>query len=85
MGRNALSPHRAGGRPPTATPPLQRAMVDIALSSPRDHGLAFGPQTLDRLRDAFVMECVVELISKIPLREAPPQEGGELPGREEPA
>jgi transposase len=69
MGRNALFPQRAGGRPPTFTPPLRRAMVDIALSSPRDHGYAFGPWSLDRLRDTIVMEGVVESISKERLRE----------------
>jgi transposase len=43
MGRHALFPQRAGGRPPTFMPPLRGAMVEIALSSPRDHGYAFGP------------------------------------------
>lgn len=69
IGRDALFPQRSGGRPPTFTPPLRRAMVDIALSSPRDHGYAFGPWSLDRLRDTIVMEGVVESISKERLRE----------------
>lgn len=69
MGRNALIPERSGGRPPKFTAPLRRAMVDVALASPRDHGYAFGPWTLDRLRDCLVMEGVVESISKERLRE----------------
>lgn len=69
MGRDALFPERAGGRPPTFTPPLRRAMVNLALSSPKDHGYAFGPWTLDRLRDTIVMDGVVESISKERLRE----------------
>jgi transposase len=69
MGRDALFPERAGGRPPTFTAPIRQALVDVALSSPRDHGYAFGPWTLDRLRDAVVMGGVVESISKERLRE----------------
>src|SRR5579859_4475284 len=63
MGRDALYPTRAGGRPPKFTPPLRRAMVDLALSNPRDHGYSVGPWTLDRLRDAMVMGGIVESIS----------------------
>lgn len=55
-GRDALIPARPGGRPPKFTAPLRRAMVDVALASPSDHGFAFGPWTLDRLRDGLVME-----------------------------
>lgn len=69
MGRDALIPERSGGRPPTFTPPLRRAMVDVALSNPKDHGYAFGPWTLDRLRDTLVMDGIVESISKERLRE----------------
>lgn len=69
MGRDALFPNRAGGRPPKFTPPLRRVMVDLALSNPRDHGDRFGPWTLDRLRDTVVMNGVVESISKERLRE----------------
>src|SRR5712664_32700 len=69
MGRDALIPERVGGRPPKFTPPLRRAMVDLALSSPRHHGYVFGPWTLDRLRDTLVMDGVVESISKERLRE----------------
>jgi transposase len=69
MGRDALFPERADGRLPKFTPPLRRAMVDIALSSPRDHGYAFGPWTLNRLQDTLVMGGVVESISKERLRE----------------
>jgi transposase len=69
LGRDALFPERSGGRPPKFTPPLRRAMVDVALSTPKDHGYAFGPWTLDRLRDTLVMEGVVESISQERLRE----------------
>ena len=69
MGRDALFPERSGGRPPKFTPALRRAMVDVALAHPRDHGYAFGPWTLDRLRDTIVMEGIVESISKERLRE----------------
>jgi transposase len=69
VGRDALFPERSGGRPPTFTAPIRQALVDVALSSPRDHGYAFGPWTLDRLRDAVVMGGVVESISKERLRE----------------
>ena len=69
MGRDALFPERAGGRPPKFTPPLRRAMVDLALSNPKEHGYAFGPWTLDRLRDTVVMDGIVESISKERLRE----------------
>lgn len=67
-GRDALFPQRVGGRPPTFTPELRRAMVDVALSNPRDRGYT-GPWTLDRLRLVVVMEGIVESISKERLRE----------------
>lgn len=69
MGRDALYPDRAGGRPPLFTPPIRQALVDVALSRPSDHGYAVGPWTLDRLRSTAVMEGVVESISKERLRE----------------
>jgi transposase len=69
MGRDALYPNRAGGRPPKFTPPIRRALVDVALSRPKDHGYTVGPWTLDRLRDTVVMEGLVESISKERLRE----------------
>lgn len=68
VGRDALFPQRVGGRPPTFTPELRRAMVDVALSNPRDRGYT-GPWTLDRLRLVIVMEGIVESISKERLRE----------------
>jgi transposase len=48
---------------------VRRAMVDLALSNPRDHGYSVGPRTLDRLRNAIVMGGIVESISKERLRE----------------
>ncbi|MFZ0830946.1 MAG: IS630 family transposase [Thermoplasmata archaeon] len=69
MGRDALYPNRAGGRPPTFTPPIRQALVDVALSRPKDHGYTVGQWTLDRLRSTAVMEGIVESISKERLRE----------------
>jgi transposase len=69
MGRDALFPNRAGGRPPTFTPSIRQALVDVALSRPKDHGYTVGHWTLDRLRSTVVMEGIVESISKERLRE----------------
>jgi len=69
MGKDALYPNRAGGRPPTFTPPIRQKLVDVALSRPKDHGYSVGPWTLERLRDIVVMEGIVESISKERLRE----------------
>jgi transposase len=69
MGRDALFPNRAGGRPPKFTKPIRQALVDVALSRPRDHGYSVGPWTLDRIQYTVVSEGIVESISKERLRE----------------
>ncbi|MGA8542700.1 MAG: IS630 family transposase [Thermoplasmata archaeon] len=69
MGKDALFPTRAGGRPPTFTPTVRQALVDLALSPPKEHGYTVGPWTLDRLRSTAVMSGIVESISKERLRE----------------
>lgn len=38
MGRDALYPNPAGGRPPTFTPPIRQTLVDVARSRPNGHG-----------------------------------------------
>jgi transposase len=68
VGRYALLLQRVDGRPPTFTPELPRAIVDVALSNPTDRGYT-GPWTLDRLRRVIVMEGIVESISEERLRE----------------
>ena len=61
---------QSGGRPPAHLhSPIRQALVDVALSRPKDHGYTVGPWTLDRLRSTAVMEGIVESISKERLRE----------------
>lgn len=69
LGRGALFPDRAGGREPTFTKPVRRALVDLALSRPRDHGLPVQTWSLDRLRDTAIREGIVETISAERLRQ----------------
>lgn len=69
MGRDALFPDRAGGREPTFTKPVRRALVDLALSRPRDHGLRIQRWSLEELRDTAIREGIVETISKERLRQ----------------
>jgi len=69
MGRDALYPRKAPGAPATFTREHRQALVDLALSSPRDHGMPIQTWSLERLRDAAIGEGIVEHISKERLRQ----------------
>jgi len=69
MGRDALYPRKAPGAPPTFTREHRQAIVDLALSSPRDHGMPIQTWSLERLRDAAIHEGIVEHIGKETVRQ----------------
>jgi transposase len=69
MGRDALYPDKAPGRDPIFTQPVRRQLVDLAVSSPRDHGMPIQTWSLDRLRDTAIREGIVEHISRERLRQ----------------
>ena len=69
MGRDALFPNRSGGREPVFTSKERQQLVDLALSSPRDHGMPIQTWSLDRLRDTAIREGIVEHISRERLRQ----------------
>lgn len=69
MGRDALFPHKAPGAEPTFTKKDRQRLVDLALSSPRDHGMPIQTWSLDRLRDTAIREGLVEHISRERLRQ----------------
>ena len=68
MGRDALYPKKAPGAPATFTEEHRQALVDLALSSPRGHGMPIQMWSLERLRDTAIREGIVEHISKERLR-----------------
>jgi len=69
MGRDALYPKKAPGAPPTFTEEHRQAIVDLALSSPRDHGMPIQTWSLERLRDTAIREGIVEHIGKETVRQ----------------
>lgn len=69
MGRDALFPHKAPGAPRTFTKKDRQRLVDLAFSSPRDHGMPIQTWSLDRLRDTAIREGLVEHISRERLRQ----------------
>lgn len=70
MGRDALYPKKSPGPEPKFTLDIRRAIVEFALSRPKDHGWQ-GPTSwsLDLLRETLVFEGVVESISRERLRQ----------------
>jgi transposase len=69
MGRDALFPEKAPGAEPTFKPRDRQRLVDLAFSSPRDHGMPVQTWSLDRLRDTAIREGLVEHISRERLRQ----------------
>lgn len=69
MGVDAVFPDKAPGREPTFTAPVRKRLVDLASSSPRDHGMPIQTWSLDRLRDTAIREGLVEAISRERLRQ----------------
>jgi transposase len=69
MGTKALYPKWAGGRPPTFTKRIRHELVDLALSSPKHHGLPIARWTLERLRYVAIRDGIVETISPERLRQ----------------
>lgn len=69
MGKDALHPKKAPGAPPTFSEEQRQAIVDLALSSPRDHGMPIQTWSLERMRDAAIREGIVEHISKETIRQ----------------
>lgn len=69
MGRDALYPKKAPGAPATFTQERRQGLVDLALSSPRDHGMPIQTWSLERLRDAAIHKGIVEHISKERVRQ----------------
>jgi transposase len=74
-GFDALYPRYRGGRPPTFTPAQRRAIKQLALSHPTDHGLPFSTWSLTKLADFLVAEGVVDDISHEGLRVLLREEG----------
>ena len=74
-GFDALYPRYRGGRPPTFTPAQRRAIKQLALSHPTDHGLPFSTWSLTKLAEFLVAEGVVDDISHEGLRVLLHQEG----------
>ena len=74
-GFDALYPRYRGGRPPTFTPAQRRAIKQLALSRPTDHGLPFSTWSLTKLAEFLVAEGVVDDISHEGLRVLLRQEG----------
>jgi transposase len=68
MGMDALHPKKAPGAPPMFSKEQRQAIVDLALSSPRDHGMPLPTWSLERLRDTAIREGIVEHISKETVR-----------------
>ncbi len=69
LGTRALYPRWAGGRPPTFTRAVRQQLVDLALSSPKHHGLPVARWTLERLHNVAVRDGIVEAISVERLRQ----------------
>ena len=69
MGRDALYPKKAPGAPATFTEEHRQALVDLALSSPRDHEMPIQTWSLERLRDTAIREGIMEHVSKERLRQ----------------
>jgi transposase len=59
-GFDALYPRYRGGRPPTFTLAQRRAIKQVALSRPTDHGLPFSTWSLAKLAEVLVAEGVVD-------------------------
>ena len=68
MGRDALYPNRAGGRPPTFTPPFDRSWSTSPLA-PEGPRLCLRPVDPRTAAGTAVMLGIVESISKERLRE----------------
>lgn len=69
MGKDALYPSKAPGKEPVFTKKIRQQLVDLAASSPRDHGMPIQTWSLERLRDTAIREGIVEHISKERLRQ----------------
>ncbi len=63
-----LKPKWGPGRPPKFTDEQRTALVDLALSRPRDLGLPYAQWSLSRLREQAVQRGIVESISEEWLR-----------------
>jgi transposase len=67
-GMAMLKPKWGPGRPPKFTDDQRKALVDLALSRPRDLGLPYAQWSLSRLREQAVQRCIVTSISEEWLR-----------------
>jgi transposase len=67
-GFDSRYPRYRGGRPPTFTLAQRRAIKQLALSHPQDHGLPFSTWSLAKLAEFLVAEGVVDDISHEGLR-----------------
>jgi transposase len=74
-GFDSLYPRYRGGRPPIFTLAQRRAIKQLALSRPQDHGLPFSTWSLAKLAEFLVAEGVVDDISHEGLRALLRQEG----------
>ncbi|MGI0055308.1 MAG: IS630 family transposase [Thermoplasmata archaeon] len=67
-GMAMLQPKWGPGRPPKFTDDQRKALVDLALSRPKDLGLPYAQWSLSRLREQAVQRGIVESISEEWLR-----------------
>ncbi|EQD74553.1 transposase, partial [mine drainage metagenome] len=67
-GMAMLQPKWGPGRPPKFTEEQRKALVDLALSRPKDLGLPYAQWSLSRLREQAVARGLVESISEEWLR-----------------